>query len=669
MEAGGVSPARRAMRDVNILIADNDPDALAIYGEYLGGAGYNVLKASSVEEARAVLGTQRVHLVILDLRLTDDDDESDRSGLLLAREAARSTPKLILTKWPTYTDVREALRLDDEQLPPAVDFLHKRDGLEKLGEAVRAALDKYVRINHDLVIQAAEGHHAFFLNLVGLLSPGLHVEHPQSAAEELEDLFRRLFYTKAQLKVERTLWRRDGRAAFTVVAFAEGNAPELLVVVCGHKPKMEEDERRYREFAPHAPGQNSTVLSAAGDTEHFAAHAYALAGADLEDVVPLEELYRAAPDRTLTAALGNLFERTLPEWHQERRIPSEDAALARLYGRVLGLPDAEGLRQSLDERAAAIVRQLPALGPEVWREGGRLRISFGAQTFSYPDPASHLARLYEQSRPVLMMRSPGVLTGSNVLADQKGRTWLTDFAGAGLSPALWNYVSMEAVARFDWVEASRLQWLHDMELQLAGPEFGKFYVTEVEPPLRKTLRVVQMIRRLAVRSNLRQHNDYHLGLLLHAARRLSDYRPPLQLTGGELTRLAHLLLSAAVIMDRLLVAGEEADGGGAAGAPGIHIDHANRAVWIDGVKVQVRGQSYELLHELYLHANELCTRASIVERVFGERYEETNDSQVSRLNTAVRRLREKIEEDPDSPRYLLTEPHGGYKLIVRPDTA
>ena len=45
MEAGAVSAPPCAMRDVNILIADNDPDALAIYGEYLEAAGYRVLKA------------------------------------------------------------------------------------------------------------------------------------------------------------------------------------------------------------------------------------------------------------------------------------------------------------------------------------------------------------------------------------------------------------------------------------------------------------------------------------------------------------------------------------------------------------------------------------------------------------------------------------------------
>lgn len=655
------------MSDVNILIADNDPDALKIYGEYLQSVGYNVLKASSVADARNVLHTYRVHLAIFDLRLTDDS-ESDRSGLLLAQEVARSTPKLILTKWPTYQDVREALKLDNESLPPAVDFLDKKDGLEKLGEAVKQALLKYVRINRDLVIQTSEAHSVSFFSLIGFLSPGLPAERLQIGAEELEDLFRRLFYENSQVKIDRLLWQRDGRAALVVFSFAEGNPPESLVVVCGHKEKMVEEEHCYREFAPQAPGRNSTVLNHVIDTAHFAAHAYALAGADLEGIISLEELYRTAPDRSLVAALGTLFEQTLAEWHQEKRLPVEEKTLFQLYSELLGLPGADALQDLLEERVEAILRKLPAIGLEVQRTSGKLVINFGEQTFSYPDPTSYLTRLHVKVKPTLLMKTPGVLLGSNILADQKGHTWLTDFAGAALAPALWNYVSLESVVRFDWVEASRLQWLHEMELQFVGPEFSKLYATEVESPLRKTVRIVQNIRRLAARSVAKQHQDYHLGVLLHALRRLIDYRPPLQLTGTDLTRLAHLLLASAIILSRLTLTQKNSVGKQAAATAGVHIDHANREVWIDGVRVQLRGQSYDLLYELYLHANELCPRVSIVERVFGEKYEETNESQVSRLNTAIRRLREKIEEDPDHPQFLLTEPHGGYKLIPRPRT-
>jgi DNA-binding response OmpR family regulator len=52
-----------------------------------------------------------------------------------------------------------------------------------------------------------------------------------------------------------------------------------------------------------------------------------------------------------------------------------------------------------------------------------------------------------------------------------------------------------------------------------------------------------------------------------------------------------------------------------------------------------------------------------VEKVFGLVFDEADASQVSRLNTAVRRLREKIEIDPEHPRYVITEPGGGYRLL------
>jgi DNA-binding response OmpR family regulator len=651
------------MADVNILIADNDNDALMIYTEYLRSAGYNVLAATSVDAARALLDTKRIDLAILDLRLTDDS-EYDRSGLQLAQEVARTTPKIILTKWPTYRDAREALKLDTENLPPAVDFLNKADGLGALGDAVRQALLKYVRINRDLVIQHNEAHPVSFLSLIGLITPMLSIDMQQQGSEELEDLFRRLFYDKSEIKVDRLLWQRDGRVALVVFAFVESNAPESLVVVCGPKEKMEEEGHRYREFAPAAPGHSTTVLNQRAGTQHFTAHGYALAGADLGDSMSLEDLYRSARDRTVTAAFATLFDETLAEWHQQKRVPVEGKTLGQLYGALLGLPAPDKLAERLDGSIHAIARRLPSLGCEIHRAGGRLKVTFGAQTFSYADPSVHLDGIYAGEKAVVLMKTPGELTGANILADRSGRTWLTDFAAAGLAPALWNYVSLETVVRFDWVENTRLQWLHDMELLLVDTEFSKLYATGAEAPLRKTVRTVQSIRRLASRSVARQPEAYHLGVLFHAVRRLNYARPSVQLTSNELTRLGHVLLAAAMILDRFVFNQKTPAIKKPNLAAGIHIDHVNRLVSINGVKVQIRGQGYELLHELYLHANERCPRAAIVKRLFGETYEETNMSQISRLNTAVRRLREKIEEDPNHPRFLLTEPGLGYKLAL-----
>jgi DNA-binding response OmpR family regulator len=77
-------------------------------------------------------------------------------------------------------------------------------------------------------------------------------------------------------------------------------------------------------------------------------------------------------------------------------------------------------------------------------------------------------------------------------------------------------------------------------------------------------------------------------------------------------------------------------------------------------------QGYELLGYLYDRANQLCTQQEIVEHIFGRKYDDTDPSHRSLVHTAIRRLRGNIEDDPDSPRYLLTE-RGGYRLVTQPN--
>lgn len=644
------------MSDVNILIADNDLDALSIYSEYLRGLGYNIFTADSVESARQLISTERIHLAILDLRLRDDTP-ADKTGLFLAQELARSTPKLILTKWPNHLDVREALKLDEFSLPPAVDFLDKKQGLDILGEAIKHALKKYVRINTDLLIQFSNGH-LTFAGLFELLASETSLDIHRGP-EELQDLFRKLFYEKTQITIDGLLWQRKGRVALAVVSFAEGNTSESVVVVCGPTEQLDQEEQRYRDFAPQAPGHNATILNKAADTSHLAARAYLLANAGNDEHSLLGELYRTGSDRLFRKALSFLFDHTLAEWHQEKFLPSEGESLAQAYGRILRLPEKDQLLESFAHRFDALVRELPALGANVQRRHARLVLNLGGEDATYPDPISRIPLLYEETGTTLSIKTPVNLLGSNILVDEKGQTWLTDFADSGIGPLLCNHVAVESVVRFDYAESKKLAWLHDLELLLAGPDFVKLYATEVESPLRKTVRTVQSLRRLGARWVGKDQRSYHIGILFHALSRLIAYSPALKLTNNELIRFGHLFLAVTIICEKVTkkVSAEPE-------VHGIRIDDANRSVLVNGIQVHIKGQSYELLRELYLHGNQLCSRVAIVERVFNEKYDEFNKSQTDRLNTAIHRLREKIEEDPNRPRFLLTEPHGGYRLVV-----
>lgn len=125
------------MRKLTILLADNDRDFGLIKAEFLEAVGYRVIIASSPAQAEELLSRSEVDLAILDIRLTNDDDERDASGLRIAKEVAPSVPKIILTGFPTYEFVREALNPDR---PIAIDFVPKQEG----PDALIASIERFV---------------------------------------------------------------------------------------------------------------------------------------------------------------------------------------------------------------------------------------------------------------------------------------------------------------------------------------------------------------------------------------------------------------------------------------------------------------------------------------------------------------------------------------------
>jgi len=116
-----------------ILFADNDADFLDTRAEFLEQEEYHVLKAFSLAEAERILHDTWLHLAILDIRMMNDDDEKDISGLILAKDRfCHAVPKIMLTNYPSYQYVKEVMGPALDGLPPAVDFLSKREGPEAL---------------------------------------------------------------------------------------------------------------------------------------------------------------------------------------------------------------------------------------------------------------------------------------------------------------------------------------------------------------------------------------------------------------------------------------------------------------------------------------------------------------------------------------------------------
>ena len=93
----------------------------------------------------------------------------------------------------------------------------------------------------------------------------------------------------------------------------------------------------------------------------------------------------------------------------------------------------------------------------------------------------------------------------------------------------------------------------------------------------------------------------------------------------------------------------------------LHIDFAAHRVTVKGDLVELSAGEYRLLVELATNSGRVLLQDELLGRVWGPDY----IGATALLQTAIRRLRRKIEEDPSSPRHVLTKRGVGYQFAKR----
>lgn len=96
--------------------------------------------------------------------------------------------------------------------------------------------------------------------------------------------------------------------------------------------------------------------------------------------------------------------------------------------------------------------------------------------------------------------------------------------------------------------------------------------------------------------------------------------------------------------------------------PGLTVDRERRQVVVDGRDVRLTPTEFAILELLALHAGKPVTIRQIIGRVWGGAPGTSPD--VVRVH--VGSLRRKIEPDPATPRYIVTEPWIGYRFVAEP---
>lgn len=507
------------MAKAKILIADNDPDACIPMSEFLELKGYEVITATNLTQARSVLGQASIDLAILDMRLKDDADDRDSSGLSLAKESKYyPVAKIIMTGYPTYKTAREALSWSSSDGPPAIYFMDKEEGLESLVTAIEKALTRYTNPN----LSIAGNYQDWGAYIIGDHSADKSLYEP---TPEIEKLLCRVFYDSTAVTLERIATTRPHQ----VLAWAnpENNrisVPRQLLKVL---PRQQADNERslYNTYGKLV--EEWSLIPAWKASVNLSAVTYKAKGFDLASAWWLADRFEFLTTEEINQALDKWFYRVSETLYGERCAPETEDSITTIYQKRLGLDEMpeNRFRQDYQEAIEHTKSNYPIrLERDIESRSLLLQIA-GNDQISCPDAVGYLYTNEETRSPVTQRLCLGNLDGFNILIDKEDRPWLADFSGLGPSPAVSDFVSLEAAIRFQWIRAADLGWgeLYEFNKHLSAPLAldDPIDIDKLESKgIKKALAVISHLRQLAARVAGADDREYQIGLLFHIAKLL-----------------------------------------------------------------------------------------------------------------------------------------------------
>ncbi|MCR5740290.1 MAG: response regulator transcription factor [Lachnospiraceae bacterium] len=158
---------------------------------------------------------------------------------------------------------------------------------------------------------------------------------------------------------------------------------------------------------------------------------------------------------------------------------------------------------------------------------------------------------------------------------------------------------------------------------------------------------------------------YRLPILFISARQSDDdILIALSIGGDDYIKkpysLSVLLAKVKVTLKRIAEsagASSQAEAGVPSDKEAMSLDPSTMSVMVRGEHIPLKAREYALLEALYKHKNSIVSKDRLFEEVWGDGYYSDGT-----LNVHIRKLREKIEEDPNDPAFIKTVWGTGYIL-------
>lgn len=152
--------------------------------------------------------------------------------------------------------------------------------------------------------------------------------------------------------------------------------------------------------------------------------------------------------------------------------------------------------------------------------------------------------------------------------------------------------------------------------------------------------------------------DYDMPILFISARQSDDdVLIALNIGGDDYIKkpysLSILLAKVKIILKRMEKLNEKTS----ISEAGIKIDEKAMKVYVDGSEIRLKKKEFQLLNYLYQHKNNLVTKQELFQNVWGDEFYSDGT-----LNVHIRKIREKIEKNPNEPKYIKTVWGMGYRI-------
>jgi two-component system, OmpR family, KDP operon response regulator KdpE len=92
----------------------------------------------------------------------------------------------------------------------------------------------------------------------------------------------------------------------------------------------------------------------------------------------------------------------------------------------------------------------------------------------------------------------------------------------------------------------------------------------------------------------------------------------------------------------------------------LEMDFAKQEVRLRGQRLELTPTEYKVLYHLVRNAGHVLQHGTLLAKVWGREYVD----EVDYIRVYIRRLREKLGDDPEHPRYIQTERRLGYRFLA-----